>query len=148
MEMYREIKKMFKSATGLDPNTRPQCENGNFCDSQAKREPKKYTQNVKQDQLFFSWLRNGFTITMILWLLYSSQSLDIMWTNILYFSQCLKQCMKHSKLLDALKTAPKYFVNARNHCPHKAVSTKDISNMLHTKDFLEQLHLEQFKFYQ
>ena len=44
---------MFKSATGLDPNdflaifkflnTRPHCENGNFCDSQAKREPKKYT---------------------------------------------------------------------------------------------------------
>ena len=48
---------MFKSATGLDPNdflatlkflnTGPHCENTNFYGIQAKREPKKYTQNVK-----------------------------------------------------------------------------------------------------
>ena len=55
--MYPGIRKMFKSARGLDPNdflviikflnTGPHCENTKFYDSQAKREPKKYTQNIK-----------------------------------------------------------------------------------------------------
>ena len=55
--MYPGTRKMFKSATGLDPNgllaifkflnTGSHCENTKFYDSQAKRELKKYTQNVK-----------------------------------------------------------------------------------------------------
>ena len=57
IEMYPGIRKMFKSATGLDSNdflavfkflnTGPHCENTKFYDSQAKRELKTYTQNVK-----------------------------------------------------------------------------------------------------
>ena len=80
---------MFKSATGLDSddflaifkflNTGPHCENAMFYDSQAKRELKKYTRNVKPGMkakvsatdLFFmhlKWFGNGFTITVISWL--------------------------------------------------------------------------------
>ena len=57
IEVYPGTRKMFKYATGLDPNdflaifkflnTGPHCENTKFYDSQAKRELKKYTQNVK-----------------------------------------------------------------------------------------------------
>ena len=93
-EMYPGIRKMFKSARGLDPNdflaiikflsTGPHCENTKFYDSQAKRELKKYTKNIKpgmkakfnaSDQFFMKgfhcWFRNSFTIAMILlpWLI-------------------------------------------------------------------------------
>ena len=56
MEMYPGIRKMFKSAAGLDPNdfltifkflnSGPHCEKTKFYDSQAERELKKYTQNI------------------------------------------------------------------------------------------------------
>ena len=67
MEMYPGISKMFKTATGFDPDDslpifkslstdRPH-ENAKFYDSQAKRDLKKYMQNVKQ--LGQNWLHNN-----------------------------------------------------------------------------------------
>ena len=86
---------MFKSTTGLDPgdflvifkflSTGLHCENAKFYDSQANRELKKYTQNVKpgikakfsatgQFFMYLSWFRNGFTISMISGLFHTPKS--------------------------------------------------------------------------
>ena len=129
--------------------------------SQAKREFKKYTKNVKPgmkakdsiaDQFFMylSWLRNGFTITIISRLFHISKSSVFSYhmDKFTLFSlgsivicpsknQVSETRPKHSNLytllVDALKTAAKYFVKIPHYCPLKEVATEGISNMSQIK---------------
>ena len=110
---YRNVaadKKLFKSITSLEPddflaifqflNTGLHGENIKYYDKN-KKQPKHYPQDQKPgmksklkaiDQffLYLSWLKNGFTITVISWLFDLPKSTVsrylITWSNLLYFS--------------------------------------------------------------
>ena len=61
MKMYPGVKKIFKSATGLDPNdflavykflsTGPHCENAKFYEDQVKQELKKHTRCKTRNEI-------------------------------------------------------------------------------------------------
>ena len=91
--IYREIRKMFKVATVLDPNeflaffrffnSESHCESAKFYDIEDKGTLITYTQNVKPEMkviistanhfFMYSLFINGFTIKFISWLFHTSK---------------------------------------------------------------------------
>ena len=101
MIIYREIRKMFKVATVLEPNeffaffrffnSGPHCESAKFYDIEDKGKLVTYTQNVKPEMkviistaghfFMYSLFINGFTIKFISWLFHTSK-FSVFWYHI------------------------------------------------------------------